>query len=181
MIRKVSSLQRSGKFRSLKYLSIALLLIAVVLYFKNFFILLLFVVIAPLPQLYRRVVPVALGLELITFSTVLIIFWQGAFVAWILSFPMIVLGMMYDGRHFHKFTVIKYTALCLFAFIFKLLGVGIVGTGIICVIIANIIVESVAYITWVDPFEKIPGMIINIILNIFLFLYFAEGMLGLLV
>jgi hypothetical protein len=156
-----------------------LFIVIMILFFRKAILLAAFVLIAAFPQLYKRLIPYPLGIELITFFTVLISFWISPLVAWLLSFPMMVLGMIFDGRYIHKWSILKYTVVCLLAYILIIINMPITAAGITITIIVNIMFAVIwTFTSGGAVLIFLPGLIINIILNFILFGRLGDLMLN---
>ena len=187
-MKKINGIDKATKFFKrvlvflIEYYWITLALF-LVFFFRDTVILLIFIGIAGVPQLYKRVLPFPIGLELITFFTVIITFWISPFVAWVCSIPMVILSFFVfgGGRTFPKYTFLKYLYICTMAYVLMSVGMGIVNVGRLSALFVNIIgIISAFFVTGAASMKTLPAKVLNVVWNFYFFGHFAEKLLLLL-
>ena len=164
-----------------KYYWVIFILLSVFI-FRKITIILLFIVLAALPQSYKRAFPFPLGIEFLTFFTVVIAYWLGPFIAWLCTFPMVLLSMFFSGNaSLPKYRFVKYALICLFIFVLANLGTNIVAAGRLTTVVVNFIgIVMAGMIAGARSIRTLPAKVINILLNFYLFAHFGQWLVNML-
>lgn len=158
------------------------LLVAIILIskFRTFILSILLIAIGSLSIIWKRFVRISLGFELITFISVIFCFTHGPYFAIVAAIIMTVTGSIINGRLCIPMFVqiFAYALICLLFFIVS--GLGVVGSGIILALFFNIIIHSIyIFIFGFNPINSISAFVLNMIVNIFVFIRFSESLLRL--
>ncbi|MFC1800650.1 hypothetical protein ACFLYT_01195 [Nanoarchaeota archaeon] len=174
-----------GKYFKRMYLLLAeyywvVLLLLAILVFRKIAVVLIFIVLAALPQSYKRFIRFPLGFELLTFFTIVMAYWQGAFIAWICTFPMVMLSVFFSGRPMMpKYRFMKYALICLFIYGLSHVGTNIALAGRITTIIINAIgITMAGLLRGAKSIRTLPAKLINISLNFYVFGHFGQALLN---
>ena len=159
------------------------ILILILLVFPIFFLKLglvvLMVVLAVIVGLHRMVLPIYLGIELVTFFTVIISYTVNPFVGWLAALAMLLFNAGITG-YINHFTFVKigaYTIACLICWIFPVSMIFYVGMGV--TIFVNLVyVMTGVVLKDVQTLFDLPGNAINIYLNWWLFSNLAQLLLS---
>ena len=159
-----------------------LLLLLVLLFSKNLLTLFLtisFIVASVAIGLYRYIIPFNLGLELITFTTIILCFGVSPVYAWLVAIVIIVLTHILTANIcvFMLVKIAVYGLVCLIAFF--LAGMDIQAVGIILVVLKNIIFLGITF--WFNSGRAVmdlPSNVINVAFNMFLFQMWSAPLLS---
>jgi hypothetical protein len=127
------------------------------------------------------IIPFDLGLELITFYTIVLCFGINPVVGWIVAI-IIILGSHLVTQHICFYMIIKilvYGFICLMVAMFS--GLGIQTLGKILIVVRNIIFIIITF--FMNPekgFTYLPSNVLNVVINFYLLSTFAEPILALL-
>ncbi len=145
-------------------------------------LLIVMIIIGGLSKLYRKFVPVSLGLELKTFFTIVIAYAIDPWVAIISSIIMIIIAAVIAQRfcHWIGIKVLFYIVVSILVGMFAPLGVT--GAGKIAVLFLNgayLLTNALMkdFRIWTD----LPGNLINIVSNFFLLSVFGNTMVQFLI
>ncbi|MFP4111763.1 MAG: hypothetical protein ACLFPQ_04450 [Candidatus Woesearchaeota archaeon] len=173
----------SNKVRNfLKYWYVPLILVLIyvnfekILFFGTLFVMIL---TSSIVSMYKRLVPVSLGLELITFYSAIISIAVNPVFGTVFALLLLFLEYLVQGNFCSFFfgKAIVYSVLCFIASALSPLG-GIVA-GIVILILRNLIFVGLTYVSNPGRVARdIPGVAINITLNFFLFSNFAVALLS---
>jgi len=136
---------------------------------KMSLVLALLTIIGGLSKIYKRMVPISLGLELKTFFTILIAFYVGPWAAISCAAIMVIISAVAAGRFCH-WILIKigmYTIVCALVFTLSGFGIGVAGRAGVLVLNAGYIFFN-AMLKDFKIFSDLPGNIINVLFNFFL-------------
>ena len=165
-------------FRNWKGQFAIILLIIVLIVFHKIALVVLFIILGGLSQIYKRVISFPLGLELLTFFTVVIAYWLNPLIAWFCAMIMVSISLIADPTMAgapHRY--LKYTIISIL--ILFIGGLDIARAGIIAAIVANVVQAAIAFgIHNVGTLWMVPSWVINILLNIFLFTQFSQKLLN---
>ena len=134
---------------------------------------------ATLISFYKRIIPVSLGLELITFYSIVLSMAFSPVIGIVFAITLLFAEVIIQNN-FCGFFLIKagvYSLLCLIAP--SLLFLGIINAGIVLVLLRNLIFSGLTLMK--NPGRlavDAPGIFINITLGIFLFSEFGAQLLG---
>ena len=152
------------------------------LFYKNIFnftLIAILILVGGFSQIYKLVIPFPIGFELMTLSSITILFWTNPAIAWICTMIMVLITSVSVGRidQFLLIRAIIYTITIIIMSFF--LGLGIVAVGIISIVLLNILYLGLSAILEPQNFFVSYANVLNIVINIFLFRWFGEFLLGL--
>ncbi|MFH0874805.1 MAG: hypothetical protein V1859_02620 [archaeon] len=132
----------------------------------NLLIIAFLVLIGGASKFYKRFVPISIGLELKTFFTILIAYYNDPYTALLCAIFMVIISAAVSGRfcHWMGIKIGVYAGVCLIIGVFHSFGIGVAGK--IAVVFLN-----VAYVLFNALFKDfkiysdLPGNIINVAFN----------------
>ena len=136
------------------------------------------IIAASFISLYRKILPLNLGLELITFIVIVVSFAINPFVAWLCAI-IIIIASHFLNHNFCFFILIKIIVYGIVS-LTALFLTPTLTAAMILVILKNIIFWTITFSmnpakAWMDT----PSNLINIAFNYYLFSRFAEFFIGL--
>ena len=140
----------------------------------------LMVVVGGLSKIYKRFIPVSLGIELKTFFTIVIAVSLGAYPAMVCASLMVLIAAITANRYCH-WILIKIFVYSVVSIVASVLGVlGVVAAGRVAVIFLNLFYIGFNVLLSNYRIEDMPGNIINVIFTFFLLQVFGAPLVRLL-
>jgi len=155
------------------------LVLLLVIKFKSVFLTLLLLILGIVSIFWKRFVKMSLGFELITFVTIVLCFGINPVFGFVAAVIMVIVGSFISGRIcIPMFVKIgAYAVVCLVSLPF--LNMNIVITGILLALLYNIITHFVyVFVFGFNPVNSVIDFILNMLLNVFVFARFGQGLVG---
>lgn len=167
------------KSRYVLIIAVLILLVFSKSILKLAFILLL-ILLGGITQIYKRFLPISIGLELITFIAIIVTIAINPLIGIISACIMILISHIVTS-HICKFMFVKmlvYSFVCLVSIVIAPLGIS--SVGLIATVIINILYLVISLSLFANPrvWIDIPGNLINIAFNYFLFSNFGIYLLS---
>ena len=175
------------KFRNLKirkshrkyfvYLLLLLVLLLIFSFFNKQVVSIIFtimlIVLGSMSSVFKRITGINLGIEFITFTTVLFFYSFGITFGLMACAVMLLISTLSMGRISpENFT--GYMMYCVIAIISLFLDFGISANGMILVLFMNLLGALILILLGLDIIKNSLYLIGNTIFNIILFKYFSE-------
>lgn len=173
-------IQQTRFVKRIMVVSALLLLFWLVPNLQKVFFVVVMAGLSVLVGLYRRILPFYLGIELLTFTTVVACFFINPFIGWFIALIILSAQAVLTG-HITIHYFIKagtYTLVVFFCWIFA--GFGIEALGKLAAVFINLVYVGSNLVLW-DPqgFMDLPGNVINVFFNFWMFSN-AAGLISLL-
>jgi hypothetical protein len=141
----------------------------------NIILLGLMILVGGFSKIYRRFIPLSLGIEFKTFFIIITAYYVDLNTAILCAVLMVIISAVVVGRfcHWILIKIMVYTLVCMIIGLFH--GLGVQTSGRIAIIFLN-----VAYLFFNALFKDfrimadLPGNIVNIILNFAMLAFLAE-------
>ncbi len=167
-------------------ISFLLLAIIVVFMFSNtiisIIVSLILIFLGAFSTIYKRFIDASIGFELVTFATIVLCAAHGSIIGFIASIIMVILGAFLINKlcMVQLMKIAGYAAVCLVMYISGGMF-GIVALGIAMSLLFNIIMHGIYVLGFgFNPGNSAISFVLNMMLNIFLFVNLGEATVGLL-
>lgn len=132
------------------------------------------VVLGGISKIYRKFIPVSLGIELKTLVTVTVAYAMGASPAIICAVIMVLISAAVSGRFCHWILIKSLTYLLVIITVLSLAPFGVVTAGKVAVIVLNAVYLLINMLMKdMRVVADLPGNIMNVLFN-----FFALGLAG---
>jgi hypothetical protein len=137
------------------------------------------IISAVLVSLYRHLIPFNLGLELVTFYTVILALSISPLVAWVVAIVIILVSHLVT-HNFCMFIGVKIAVYGVLAYVAWMMGgFGLFFVGVFLAVLKNVIFEGITFLR--NPARgamDLPSSVINVMINVWLFSMFGALILG---
>jgi hypothetical protein len=165
------------------YSSIVLLIVLFILIFSEHLVSMIFtfmlLLLGSLSSAFKKMFGVDVGLEFITFSTILFLYSHGFIFALVACIIMIFISSLIRGQ-FGLGTITGFGMYVVIGLLSLTFDFGIVWNGIILVLFMNLVGLIILFLVGSNVIKTTIYIIVNTIFNILLFLYFSPVIFSLL-
>lgn len=173
--RKLSITKKNRKY--LTYSSIFLLILLLLFLFKKQSISIIFsimlIIVGSMSNLFKRITGINVGIEFITFATIIFLYSYGPVFALATCLLMLIISSLSTGQ-IAPTTFTSFGMYCIIALISMFMDFGIVANGIILMLVMNLLGLLILFILGFDFVRNFIYISGNVFFNYILFKYFSE-------